>query len=101
MLGVRPEKGQRKGDGMKWISKLFGRGHTSGCSRSAKINVNVMTYDELMKTAQEGFLDGVDDATRVRCLRRAASIASQSGDITKQLTVNAVIQSFRQNGLIQ
>ena len=86
---------------MSWIRKLFGRGRTSGGSRSPKMNVDVMSFDELMKTAQEGFLDGVDDATRVRCLCRAASIASQSGDITKQLTVNAVVLSFRQNGLIQ
>lgn len=65
------------------------------------MNIDLMSFDELMKTAQEGFLDGVDDATCVRCLRRAASIASQSGDLAKQLTANAVIPSFRQNGLIK
>ena len=79
---------------MSWIRKLFGHGRMSGGSRSPKMNVDVMSFDELMKTAQEGFLYGVDDATRVRCMRRAASIASQSDDITKQLTVNAVIQVF-------
>ena len=86
---------------MSWIRKLFRRGRTSGRSRSPDINVYEMSFDELMRTAQMGFLDGVDDATRVYCLRRAASIANDSGDVAKQLTVNAVIQSFRQNGLIR
>ena len=59
---------RRREDGMSWLKKLFGgvRG-----LESPKIDIDGMSFDELMDTAEGGWR-GVDDRTRVRCLHRAA-----------------------------
>jgi len=85
---------------MSWLKKLCGGGTTGG-SKSPKMEVDGMSFDQLMEIAQGGFLHGIDDATRVRCLHRAASIAIKSND-PKMLTIaNSTMLSFRNEGLIQ
>lgn len=69
---------------MSWFSNLF----------------KSESFEELMRTAEEGFLHGVDNATRVRALKKAAKIAMRENDPMKKLVVNAVINSFKNNGLL-
>ncbi len=80
---------------MSWVSKFFNRTNTK-----RKLNINGMSFDELITTAQRGSLDGVSDSVRVKCLLRAASIAQQSNDMKELLIVNSIMLSFKENGLI-
>lgn len=66
--------------------------------------IDEMSFDELMEVAREGCWRGVDSSTldlSVQALRRAAKIAESNNDVTKQLFVSSLYNSFKQKGLIR